>query len=604
MKKRRRLFLLIAAGVACLFISFLSMKFISDGTYRKQIPALPDFSNVSGSQKDQISEADKNARRHPDSDHLGLLGMVYNSDAYYDKAVQCYELAAKRDDKNWVWNYYLGYIKLEMGEPQMAIVCFRKVLMVNSKNIMALYYTGLAYQSLNSTDAAEKTLSMIAGTDSPNFRLRNTSRTSYFPVPVYAKFQLARIYMVSHRTDMAEKQLREIIGTQIAFGPAYRQLSSLFADKGDSTLSRYYSSRASDLIPFVPPADTLIDKLSLISRSDEFLLKQIDLAIKSTNLQWANDLLISGLRYFSDNRFFISKAVRQFLTTGRYENALPLLDRHMQFYRSDYSELVSVGIQLSNAGLKPHAKRYFLQAESLKQEEPEVRSSLALLLFEKVDMKEYAQRLMTEIVAKNPENIEVLIHGVSLFREINEKGMALQLLNRLRKLSPLHPKVLSLEGIDAEQEGKIEKAIALFEQSFKADPKARYVIDHLGVIYMQEKRWGKAIDFFRKAILYCPNYASIQVNLGGLLVSCPDESLRNFKEGIEYSERAYINYDYTVPIRISAGRNLAIAYESLGNRAKANYYINNAIDFARNSHVSKDLLKNLEDIARQLSLAR
>lgn len=601
MKKRNKQLIVIGSGIVCLFIALLAVKLLADRSYRMQIPALPDFANVSRSLQEQITAANQRAIHRPNGDNLGMLGMVYNSGGNYEKAVQCYRLAAKKEPKNWIWDYYSGCIKMEMGEPRKAISCFNNVLKVNPKAFMAIYYSGVAYQSVSSTDTAEIYLSKIGNMDEKDFYLRKSSRTSYFPIPTYAKFQLARIYMITHRSELAEKQLKEILRSQIAFGPAYRQLSSLYATKGDSISSRYYSSRASDLIPYLPPPDTLIDKFALMSRSDEFLMKQIDLAIKSANSGWADELLIVGLKYFSDNQFFISKAIKQFLSTGMYEMAIPLLDRHLRYCKNIYSELVSVGIQLADAGFKIQAKKYFVQAESLTKEEPEVRSSLALLMFEKVGLQENARSLMSEIIEKNPDDVKVIIHGVFLYLQIDEKEKALQLLGRLKRLSPSNSKVVSLDGVVAEQEGKLGQAIALYEKAFKMDTKDRYIIDHLGAIYLREKMWAKAIDFFRKALRSYPNYSSVQVNLGGLLVACPDESLRNIQEGIEYSERAFINYDYTIPIHISAGRNLAIAYDRLGDRNKANYYIKSTIEFARKAHVSKDYLKNLEDLSYEFS---
>ena len=598
---RKKLYVFLFAVPICLLIIFLFLDWYNARIYRSQLPALPAFTNMSKPLIQQITDADQNARSHPNADNIGRLGMVYHSCVQNEKAIICYQLAAKEDMKSWIWNYYIGYIYLETGENQRAIDFFEEVLKVNHNATMVLYYKGLAHQSLNATDKAEKILAEVAGMDFRSFTLTNTSRSSYLPVPLYARLQLASIYQNTHRTEMAERELKEIIRSEITFGSAYRQLSSLYSSRGDSTQSRYYSARAGDLTPFIPPADTLIDKLALISRSDEFLMKQIDLAIKSANSKWANDLLISGLKYFPDNKFYISKAVKQFLSTGMYQQALPLLDSHLRFVGDNYNELVLVGIQLANAGFKTQAGKYFSKAESIKQDEPEIRSSLALLLLEKLGAKDHAVNLMNEVLEKNPANVKVMIHAAFLFFQLNERSRGNQLLSRLKQMDPLNPKVISLEGVVAEQSGDNEKAIRFLERSFDIDAKDRYVVDHLGAIYLREKRWNRAIVFFRQALHRFPNYSSLQVNLGGLLVNCPDESLRNIREGIEYSERAFINYDYTFPIRISAGRNLAIAYDRLGNRERANYYMNSTFDYARKSHVSKDFIKNLEDLKNEFS---
>ena len=81
MKRRKKLIIIVGTGVFCLIISMLAIKLISDGTYRNQMPSLPDFANLSKSLVEQITVADQNARQHPSSENLGFLGMVYNSNA-------------------------------------------------------------------------------------------------------------------------------------------------------------------------------------------------------------------------------------------------------------------------------------------------------------------------------------------------------------------------------------------------------------------------------------------------------------------------------------------------------------------------------------------
>ncbi len=604
MNNTKKLVIVLGLGIVAFAILWIAAKMITDRSYTKQLPALPDFTNVTSHLREQITTADRNARRKPNGVQLGELGMVYNASAYYDQAIQCYQLAAKREPEQRIWNYYTGYIKMELGECQDAIPFFDKVIQTNPKAFMALYYKGVAWQSINAMDSAEKILSNVATMNNRNFQIKKSSRNSFFPIPIYAKFHLANLYQNTNRHEMAEKQLKEIIAIQLNFGPAYRQLGGLYATKGDSVWSKFYSARASDLVPYAAPADTLIDKLTKISRSEEILMKQIDLAIRSTNSQWADDLLVGGLKYFSDNKYFVSKAIKQFLNTGMYENALGLVDRHIRFFADDYNEMITLGSQFADAGLIPQAKRYVIKAQSITNQKADNLSALALMMFEKLRMTEESLSLMNELLEKNPDDLPVLINAAYLFHETNDQQKSSQLMAKLNQKAAAHPKVIALRGIIAEQNGKLAEAILLFEQSFKTDPRDRYIIDHLGMIYLRDKMWSKAIDHYRKALAIYPNNATIQENLGGLLVACPEASLRNVKEGVEYSERAFINYEYTVSIRISAGRTVSIGYDQLGERSKAVYFITNTLEFARKVHVSKDYLKNLEDLAKEFSVPK
>ena len=79
---------------------------------------MPGKETITGVLKDQISSATRKAWLNPSSNNLGILGMIYHSCEYYDRAAECYRLAVKRNDSKWMWSYYLGYLNREMGEPR------------------------------------------------------------------------------------------------------------------------------------------------------------------------------------------------------------------------------------------------------------------------------------------------------------------------------------------------------------------------------------------------------------------------------------------------------------------------------------------------------
>ena len=81
-------------------------------------------------------------------------------------------------------------------------------------------------------------------------------------------------------------------------------------------------------------------------------------------------------------------------------------------------------------------------------------------------------------------------------------------------------------------------------------------------------------------------------------------SLRNIDEGIEYSERAFINCRYSPATHISAGKNLAITCDNLGDSKKAQLYITKTIDFAHKAKVSREYISQLEILLKQFSLRK
>jgi tetratricopeptide (TPR) repeat protein len=600
LNKKRASALFIITGAALLVVSGIVIKLISDNNYRTKLPEWPDFKTVSVSLKEQILEYGKKAYRWPSSNNLGRLGMVYHSNSFYDKAISCYQLAVKRNINKWKWSYYLGYINLEMGNSSATVDNFKNVIKENPGNYLACFYIGEAYLKLGLIKEAEKNFEKIALNDSVALPREATSRANYFPLRTYAMLRLARIYMNTDRLAKSENMLRNIIKGDITFGPAYRLLGNVYSIKGDSQLSRKYSVRANDLTNYVPPVDILIDKLTLMSRSEPYLLKQIDLALTSYNPKWAKELLDHGLPYIPDSKFLISKAINLNLKLGSGNKVLQYLDEYLRYPDADYGEIMEIASLLFRGGFRSQAMTFFQNAKKIKSEDPGSLSGLAIWLLER-GMTNDALILINEQLKKDPMNEKVLTNAVYFFLIQGEKEKAAIYLNKLNQISSSNPLALKFEGMIAEKKGEKRTAISKYELSFKIDPKDLANIRGLGDTYIEEKMWNKVIPFFKQALDIYPNEPYLLEGLGRLLITCPDKELRNLQEGKEYSERAFIHRNTPSDSRLSAGISLASAYAGLGDKQKARYYMNVTINIARSVNVSKDYLAQMESLLRQFS---
>jgi tetratricopeptide (TPR) repeat protein len=104
--------ILFTAGGFIILVSAIILYVTIHNTNQSDIPEIGDSDNLSQAVKEQISDALKKARRKPSASNLGNLGMVYNSCANYTQAAECYQLAIEKDNSNWKWNYYLGYLNM------------------------------------------------------------------------------------------------------------------------------------------------------------------------------------------------------------------------------------------------------------------------------------------------------------------------------------------------------------------------------------------------------------------------------------------------------------------------------------------------------------
>lgn len=602
MNKGRKVIIFVIGGVAGLAILAFIAKFITDSPYRNKIPSLPDLQSLSVPLKEQLSSAYKKAFHNPTSDNLGTMGMVYHSSVYYDKAELCYKLAIKRNKKEWIWNYYLGYLNREMGETDAAIENYRSVIKQNPRIYLAWYYEGECYQKAGSLSNAELAFMNIVNRMDKNALVKTAKRYDYFPLVTYSKYHLARIFVDTKRIDLAEKTLIEIIGEQKAFGPAYRLLGNVYSIKNDTTLSKRYLLRANDLIVDPSPIDTLIDKFSLMSRSDMYLLKRIDEAEKSVFPEYALELVNHALTCIPENNYLIAKAIKLFLVRDMGKQALPYLPRHINYFQKDFDELKNVGDLLYQKGYYSQAMNYYSQAIKLRPSETKVQSCMVICL-SKSGKKQQALDLINEILEKNNADPGFLADGVTLLLNLGEEEKAMTWLDRLKRLSPSNSKGQQLTGLLAEKRENWQEALIMYESAFKGDPADMTTIRLLGNLLIRQKMWDKAIIYFRKALEYHPNEPFLLEKLGTLLVSCPDFKLRNIAEGKDFCERAFINPTSRSLTLISAGRSLAIAYAELGDKRNACNIIKMTISQAQNENLPSSYLTDLKKLLQQFSIS-
>jgi len=595
MTSGRKILIYSLSSIVLLVGLLLVIRFLDGNSYRKQIPDLPDFKNAADPVKEQIAMAANLADRRPTSGNIGMLGMVYHSAMYYEEAKVCYELAIKRNADDWIWSYYLGYLNQEMGNPGSAVRNYSQVIKTNPGIFLALYYKAGCYQKLGLTDSSELALKSIISRLEKNTIIKTTSRYDYFPLATYAMYDLARLFVSRGEADKAEKTLVEIIDYQRAFGPAYRLLGNIYSGRGEETLGEKYLVRANDLTISPSPVDTLIDKLSLLSRSDLYLLKKIDEAEKSVYPEYALRLVNHSLLFFPENKFLVAKAIKLFLIRDSVKQALPYLDQHITYYKNDFNELKSVGDLLYNKGYYHQALNHYSHAVKLRQDDSQVQSCIVICLL-KEGKREEARRRVNENLENNKTNPVAVADGVTLLLSMGDNENGRFWLSRLKELSTSFPKGLQLEGMLAEQDGNWNEAILKYTSAFNYDPTDLTTARLLGNLLLKQKMWERAITHFRKALEYHPNEPYLLERLGSLFVTCEDRKLRDLNEGRDLCERAFIHTASHSITLVSSGRSLALAYAGLGDKKNAANIIRMTINIAERESIPPAAIDDLKKL--------
>ncbi len=597
MKLKEKHILLIAGLI--LFLAIL-ISFLMSG--RRASTLIPDPADVSGASdavRSQIEEATRKVRSRSSAANLGHLGMVYHSSANYEQAAQCYNLAIGKKKRNWTWNYYLGYLNMEMGDPAAAVENFKRVTEINPGVEMAWYYLGEEYKNLRNNELAEMAYSRVISQEKNSSPIKTTARTDHFPLSTYARFKLARLYFDDNRVDEADKLLKDIISKDNLFGAAYRLLGNISNIKGETEAGEKYANRANDMVAFTSPVDTLADKLAEMSRSELYLLKKIDEAERSIHSDWALKLVSQGMKYLPENKYLQSKAIKIHLWKRMNDNAIAIAEKHLKACSDDFTELKNTGMLFYQKSLHQQAVIYWQKSLELKPGEPLISLYLAKSLYA-LGEKDQSLQLTNDLTAQNQNNADVLADITDLLFEFGEKDRAIALLSQLKKIAPSNSKVLRISGEEAQSRGDLKKAISLYEVSLLKNPEDIKVIRNLGDLYMDHGMWDNYIRHYKSSLVHHPNNPEHLGRLGEVLLNCPDSSLRNVNEGKEYSERAFTVFDCPPDILVSAGSHLAYAYILLGEKQKAMTTITKTIQIGRSEKISPASQAKLENFYRAL----
>lgn len=598
MSKIKKLAIISSVAAAVLIIGFFGSKILIRSSFRNHIPAIPDDGSVTDVIRQQLSEATQKAIGHPNADNLGRLGMAYHSSAYYDQARQCYQLAAGSDKSGWIWDYYLGYLGQEMGDSKSAIESFSKVVKKNSRVISAWYYLGEAYRNAGEEDNAKDAFAKIADLPSVNSGYKPL-RANYSSFPVSARFELARIALDRHHTDEAENLLKAVLKTDKTIGPVFRLLGNVYKAKGDSMASRQFNERAGDLAEITTLNDTLIDRLALISRSELYLPKQIDDALKSANPEWALQLFNQALKYIPDNKYVVSKAIKFYCRMNLGKQALPYLDKDLRDFSTDFGEMKDVGYLLSRKGFFAESIPFYVQAGKLQPDSLAMAGNFALSYW-KNNQRDSALALMANLYANNKRNSDVLASEVNFMLGTGNLNEAKVFLDRLKTVSPSDPKIPKFAGRLAEMEGKQEEAVKLFEIAFKKDTSDLEIAQKLNFWYTGHEMWNKAETVLKTSLKYHPNESSLQEKLGTLLISCPDPKVRDIETGLNIAERAFYNVSSSLTTVTSAGKDLVIGNAMKQDFKTAAFYMNITLNIANNQKMPQAYIQGLIQLSESL----
>jgi FKBP-type peptidyl-prolyl cis-trans isomerase 2/TolA-binding protein len=142
--------------------------------------------------------------------------------------------------------------------------------------------------------------------------------------------------------------------------------------------------------------------------------------------------------------------------------------------------------------------------------------------------------------------------GKNLFFEV--------LLVEILEKNPQQAEELFIQGVKAQNEGKLEEAISLYNKALRIKPDLSKAYYNIGVIYQEKGIFDKAIFSYKLALSYKYDYTEAYHNIGVIYWK-----LKNFEEAISNLMYA-INFN---PFHALSYYHLGVIYQELGQIKKA-----------------------------------
>lgn len=127
--------------------------------------------------------------------------------------------------------------------------------------------------------------------------------------------------------------------------------------------------------------------------------------------------------------------------------------------------------------------------------------------------------------------------GVSYFQK-GDNDKAIADYTEAIRLKPDYGKAYNNRGLVFERKGDYEKTLADCNEAIRLNPNFVGFYCTRALAYSDKGDYEKAIADYNEGIHLKPDYVDTYSDLAWLLATCPDASIRNGKEAIEYGKKA------------------------------------------------------------------
>jgi len=404
-----------------------------------------------------------------------------------------------------------AHVQAAAGRFADAIADYREALRISPRNLNAEIGLAQAFRGVHNQDAAKQTLEQ-ARREHPksaaplvtlgdlDLELQTydaaiahlTAALTLEPANLDARNRLAIAYKAKGGTaDLAAalEQIAKILARDPKNALALYTRAQIYADQNRDSLALPDAEKVVELQPENPRGRTLLAKI-LVRAPAGATAEEIKQRCGRAVL--ALEPLKNSPSADSEMLFLLSRAYR---CAGQDEKAATTLEEFEKSSQSDRSTKEN----------QTQAKHLVQQADELAMKN-DFSGSLAVL---------------QQAVAMDASYPGAYAQLAKLYYSAGDIEKASDAIARALERAPYHPEYLYVQGKILEKQGKLDDALAAFQQTVLVNPKESDAYFEMGAIYQQRGDRAKALASYQKAVEISPDDADYKRALAALSSGAP-----------------------------------------------------------------------------------
>ena len=221
----------------------------------------------------------------------------------------------------------------------------------------------------------------------------------------------------------------------------------------------------------------------------------------------------------------------------------------------------NLGTILSHQDKDQEALKFFNEAYSIKPDNVDIINNLGLAYMKTGDYTK-AVEFFTKALSIEPNNHTIHNNLGNTYLDAGQIDKAeIEYRTALKLKSDYTIGILNLAKV-LERKKQFGEVTYLYNQLIEIDPENLRYKESLGIIYLKQGLWEKAIGINREILSNDPDNHGAMNNLARILAACPDGKFRDGQESIKLAKRACELTNWITDAYIDT---LAAAYAEIGD---------------------------------------